>query len=553
MATITPSYWYDSSNDEYEIPVVYLGVLDNYPNVTNETNPSVSDVSLFSGWSGSFSFKGAITGTFPAIVAPANEIVRALGRYGTFYPSSDSISSDNYFRVSQISADRVSYYACATDSENVSNVDSAYTGATAYCLGLGTIGGNVYLGIYGYGTGLGGDEHSGWLFAYNTENYQPWNVLKSILTIDPVPGQKNFKPTGTRYKRTKPGIGGRGHGATHKGQTPAYGTTVITNPSRPDESVASVVGAGLITTYQIGKSALGELAGCLYGTTLLGLVTNLAINPLDFIVSLNIFPCEPDTLASAHVTLGNWVCTDSGTGLGANVTGRPLQHQFKTISFGSINVYENWGNFLDYSNTKMELYLPFIGFVDVDVAEVMDGSITLDYTIDFLTGMCVANVNCNKFVETPDGEIYQQSSQHAYQGNCAISVPLGQMQYGQIVGSLISAGVSGMRGGIASAGMSLASDFVSGNLTPNGSTKGSISANAGFCSVLYPYIRITRPISCESDSYQEVMGYPSYIDSTLGACEDLCICESIDLHTISGATDSEIERIRQMCLEGVHV
>lgn len=553
MPIVTTSYWYDSSNDEYEIPVVYLGVLDEYPDVTEDSNPSVSNISLFLGRSSSLSFKGAITGTFPAVVAPANEIVRALGRYGTFYPSSDTISSDNYFRVSEISGGRVSYYACATDSDNVSNVDSTDSGATAYCLGLGTIGDKVYLGIYAYGTGIGGDEHSAWIFAYNAENYQAWNVLNSLLKIDPVPGQKSFKPTGTRYKHTKPGIGGRGHGATHKGQTPAYPTDVLTNPGAPDESVASVIGAGLIHPYKIDTANLGNLTTCLYGTTLGGLITNLAIDPLDFIISLNIFPCSPDVGTSTNVTLGKWVCTDSGVdSLGGNVVASPLTAQFKTISFGSISVFENWGNFLDYSNTSIELYLPFIGFVDIDPAEVMEGTIAVDYTIDFLTGMCVANVNCNKYVETPDGYFYPQSSQHAYQGNCAITVPLSQMQYGQMIGSLINAGVQGLRGNALGVGVGVGEAMASA-ISPQTTTKGCITANAGFCSVLYPYIRITRPISSEPESYQEVMGYPSYIDSTLGECDDLCICESIDLHTITGATDSELERIRQMCLEGVHV
>ena len=69
----------------------------------------------------------------------------------------------------------------------------------------------------------------------------------------------------------------------------------------------------------------------------------------------------------------------------------------------------------------------------------------------------------------------------------------------------------------------------------------------------YPYIKVTRPITTEPDSYQTVMGYPSYINTTLGQCDDLCVCAEIDLKTITGATPSELERIRQYCLNGVHV
>ena len=551
MANVSDSYWYDSSNDEYIIPVIWLGDITNKPDQSGMLGFST-------GYTSSYSFKGSETGEWPHNTTHDQEIKNALGRIGTFYPSSDSISGNKYLRLTKVDPnhDWLTYRADGTIvAETNDRPGWSDDTVEAVALAVATINNVQYLGLYYCGTKIGPDDKSAWLFAYNENNNEAWNEIQQILFIDTPPGKPGYKPTGTRYNHlTKPAVGGRGHGATHKKQTPAYETDTLTNPGAPDESHASIIGAGLITPYKISKTNLGNLSTCLYGTTLGGLLTNLAINPLDFIVSLNIFPCEPDVGTFTHVVLGKWVCTDSGLdSLGGNVEAYPLSAQFKVISFGSIDVFENWGNFLDYSNTKIELYLPFIGFVDIDTAEVMNGSITVDYTIDFLTGMCVANVNCNKTVETPDGYTYTQSSQHAYQGNCAISVPLSEMQYGQMIGSIINAGVQGMRGGIAGAGISLAGDFVSGNLSPNGSTKGSITANAGFCSILYPYIRITRPISAESDSFQEVMGYPSYINSSLGECEDLCICESIDLHSISGATDSEIERIRQMCLEGVHV
>ena len=367
------------------------------------------------------------------------------------------------------------------------------------------------------------------------------------------PGEKGYRPTGTPFDKNKPGIGGKGH-KRDTDNRPGYYTDDISNPGAPDETSASAVKSGLLHAYKMTQSNLSALTTCLYGTTLGGLITNLAINPLDFIVSLNIFPASPDVGTDTNVILGKWVCTDSGLdNLGGNVIGSPLSSQFKVFDFGSVDIEENWGSFLDYSHTQIELYLPFIGVVDVDTAEVMGGSIALEYTVDYLTGMCVANVNCNRFVDLPDGTKKNQKSQHSYQGNCSMSLPLSQQQYGNMIGSLINAGTAGLKAGVAGVGISVASDVASGGFKPSVTTKGTISANAGFCSITYPYVRITRPISATGDSYQEVVGYPSYINSTLGECDDLCICESIDLHSITGATDSEIERIRQMCLEGVHV
>ena len=376
------------------------------------------------------------------------------------------------------------------------------------------------------------------------------NSVWGDLTLDP--GDDGYKPTGTHYDPDRPGVGGKGHNQNPTKHTPEYHTGTISNPGAPDETSASIIGAGLIHPYKIDKTNLSALTECLYSTTLATALVNLMINPLDFIISLNIFPCSPSVGSSTNVVLGKWACDLGESGLGRSVVGYPLAKQFKTVSFGSLKVYENWGSFLDYADSKVELYLPFIGFVDLETSEVMDGTIALDYTIDFLTGMCVANVCCTKTVSTPDGMSYPQYSQHAYQGNCAISVPLSSMQYGQMIGSMINTCATALSNP-GNAVIKLAGDVATGGLAPQSATRGAISANGGFCSVLYPYLRVTRPISAEPDSFQTVMGYPSYINSTLSECTGLCVCESIDLRSVSGATDSEIERIRQICLEGVHV
>ena len=120
-----------------------------------------------------------------------------------------------------------------------------------------------------------------------------------------------------------------------------------------------------------------------------------------------------------------------------------------------------------------------------------------------------------------------------------------------MIGALVNGAISGLSGNPA--GMISAAGDMMMNITPQVSTKGSISANAGFCAVRYPYVRVTRPVPNIPASYQEVNGYPSYVDHTLGSCSGLCVCDNIKLQGITGATESEMNRIIQMCKEGVYV
>lgn len=354
-------------------------------------------------------------------------------------------------------------------------------------------------------------------------------------------GDKGFRPAG---KLTKHTIGGGGTSGADVG----YTTGTLTQPGEPDESVASAIKSGFIHAYDISEANLTNVGACLYSETILTAIANLFINPLDGIISLNVFPCHPYAGSSQPIKLLGHQCTTLDLGIDAN--GSLLSKQFKTVNFGSVNIPEMWSSFLDYTSTSFSLYLPFIGTVDIDINEVMGGNVNVQYTIDFFTGMCVANVLCTKTIPLSDGSSVPQMSQHAYQGNCAIQVPVSSINYGSMIAGLIQAGASAFAGNP----VGMIQPVLNGGMSPQVTSKGSISANAGFCSVLYPYITIVRPITSEPESYQDVIGYPSYIDGNLGACEGLCVCDDIDLSSLNNiATAEEMDEIRRICQSGIHV
>lgn len=366
------------------------------------------------------------------------------------------------------------------------------------------------------------------------------------------PGDKGFRPTGAFTKPNKPGVGGRG--STGK-IDPDYKADQIFQPGAPNESSASAIGSGFLNLYKMSQSELDKVCACLYSETLLSAIATLAVDPLNFIVSLCIFPCAPNVGSSEAIKLGKWVCLATGVAgaLGTAMSGTRLSSQYKTVPFGTLSIPENWGSFLDYSHTDIELYLPFIGSVSIDPSECMGGTINVEYTIDFLTGQCVANVLCSRpNAQLPNGKALSHvQAQHSYQGNCAVQIPLSAESYGAMVGNLINACCKSIVSPTGAYGALM--DGLQGAYRPNISTKGSIVANSGFCSVLYPYVRITRPITAEPESYQEITGYPSYINTSIGQCEGLCVCDDIDLSGITGATEAELDEIARLCKEGIWV
>lgn len=362
-------------------------------------------------------------------------------------------------------------------------------------------------------------------------------------------GNEGFKPIGDIARYT---IGG----GDISGELPGYTTDELELPGAPDESVASAVKSGMINVYQITDTNLAALGRALFGTEgINGLITKLEnsfLNPLDAIISLQVFPCTPDVGSSEYIKLFDWSAYVDK--LGTTTSGNRLTNQFKTYNFGSLSVAEMWQSYLDYDSTAFELYLPFIGSVDIPISEVVNGSVEVEYTVDFLTGMCVANVLCTKNVPLSSGRSVPQYTEHSFMGNCSVQIPLNNVSYGNIIGSVMQAASSGLRTGNAGVAVaSLVESGLSGGLQPSVKTKGTVVANAGFCSCLYPYISVTRPITAEPSSFQEVNGYPSYIEGSLSMYKGLCVCDNIILSNLAGATDSEINRIKQICSEGIYV
>lgn len=449
----------------------------------------------------------------------------------------------------------ISYQLGAGQMTNMTPQSYEGTNSISICAGIILL--ENTLGQYIYGVFSVQNSYNGFTNTTNIEYNFYWSTtLTSENWGEPEkdPGDKGFKPTGANTKKIRPGIGGRPSGG--HGKDPEYRSDPITQPGEPDESGASASGSGFLTAYEMTSGNLAGVGACLFGSTLEGKLSGIFVNPLDWLVSLNVFPAKPTAGGSYPVKLGRFKCVNDPTdteALGVDAYGAKLTKQFKVFDFGTLSVPENWGNFLDYEGTQIDLYLPFIGTVSIDPSELLGGTINVQYTIDFFTGMCVANVLCTKNMELPSGQALSNiCAQHSYQGNCATQIPLTRVDYGSMIGNLINSCTQAITNPTGAL-VNMAEGAVNGAFRPSVTSKGNIVANSGYCSVLYPYLRITRPITAEPESFQEVIGYPSYINTSLGECDGICVCEDIDLKGITGATEGELNRIKQACREGVYV
>lgn len=286
--------------------------------------------------------------------------------------------------------------------------------------------------------------------------------------------------------------------------------------------------SSLWAIYNPTLGQLNNLGAWLWSTNFIDQILKIFNDPMQAIIGLHKVYATPNISGSGNIKVGY---LDSG--VPSNIVG----NQYTYIDCGTVSLREYYGNILDYSPyTTVQLYLPFIGIVSLDIADVSRSSITVKYGVDVLTGACLASVSVQR--DNAGGVLYQ------YSGNCACQYPLSSGSYmGMITGALGAIG-SLARGNIIGTGLSVA------GMHTNIERSGGFSGNAGAMGIKKPYLIISRPQSSMNDGFPSIQGYPSNYFTRLGNCSGFTQIAECHVENIS-ATDKELDKIKDLLKEGV--
>ena len=326
----------------------------------------------------------------------------------------------------------------------------------------------------------------------------------------------------------------------------------IEMPDEPDETISGTLASGFLNIYSPSATNLQNFGASLWTNafnvkwydvdSLANLVLNTISDPINFIIGLFMLPVTPSTGSNDGIYLG---------GINVNTVSVPrVNKQFKTIDFGSINITELYGNYLDYQNSKLSIYLPYIGTAVLDVQEVNGGSVELQYIIDCFTGACVANVRCVKDTTTPWGVTYQNSTVHSFSGNVAIQLPISAGSFDTMTQGLINVGL-GLGTNSPSIAIQGATNAIS-NVGGDATTHGALSSNTGKLSYQTPYLMFTRPIESRPSKLGMLHGYGSNVGGQLKQLSGYVVCSDVKLDGIT-ATDNEKDMIESLLKSGVYV
>ena len=293
-------------------------------------------------------------------------------------------------------------------------------------------------------------------------------------------------------------------------------------------------GIGVLTsTFKMTKERLVQLGQFLWGSNIFDKFSLVNNNPIENIISCKSIPINTDG-ANQEIILGN---------VATGVNGEKINNNFAKQTIGSILINEHYHNFLDYTPyTNVILYLPYIGFKELDTTLVMNKTIKVIYTVDAITGGCLAQVYVNNV------RLYE------FTGNVGIDIPITASNRAQVESGYIQAGVgatmSAIGGNVGSAVTSLLNSATSqyhysstGNPSPM-----CVASTNRTC-----YVIIDRPNYQNLKAFNHTRGRKCYLSKTISTLHGFTICDSnIDLSGIN-ATQSELEEVKEILSSGFYV
>lgn len=299
------------------------------------------------------------------------------------------------------------------------------------------------------------------------------------------------------------------------------------------------VDIGFISIYNPTINELKSFCQYLWsiGTDVSDVLKRLFQTPMQAIVGLMQIYAPQPTSVSKNISLGI---------LDTNVPSRVCTEQYITLDCGTITINEYYTNYLDYKYyTTAMLYLPFIGFVSLDINDIIKSKINVKYNIDLVTGSCVAYVKIKK--DSMDAILY------TYNGNCSIQIPITSTNYNSIINTAISTATSAITTiatGGASAGLLVASATNMLNSNIGIQRSGATSSTFGAMNIKIPYLVLNRKQDVTALNFNKYVGQPTSRTIKLNYLDGFTRIK--DTHVeIDGATEQEQNMIKNLLVGGV--
>lgn len=290
----------------------------------------------------------------------------------------------------------------------------------------------------------------------------------------------------------------------------------------------------LTVCYELSVERLNNIAIKLWSEDFFNNILLLNNSPIENILSCKLLPLSLSG-SDLPVKIGN---VDMG------INGNKLSKTVYRYNIGTISIprVSDMG-FLNYAPyTSITIFLPFIGFKELNTSDIMGKNVSVDYIVDVITGACKAIITVNTY------QCYE------FDGNCGIDIPLTAGNRSQVEMGYVKAAV-GVVSNIANKNIGGAiSSGISGAMQQyHYSTNGSYSPATGAYEDRTCFVIIDRPQYTEVSKFGHTKGYKCQLSKTIGSLKGFVkTTENVDLSNIS-APEYCKKKILDLLSTGIYV
>lgn len=383
---------------------------------------------------------------------------------------------------------------------------------------------------------------------YDMVNGDGTTTEKTYIPI-PIPSANDFsddKPTSDTSTQTKPDVSPGTDTETltdliTKIITEIYTPTDVTPTGEGDSPVTPVpVGqaSNLWRIYNPTQAQVDSFGGWLWSSNFFEQIKKLFNDPMQAIIGIHKVFVNPSIGGQTTIQCGY---------LDSQVPSDWVDEQYVTVDCGTISLTEQYLGVFDYSPyTEINMFLPFIGIVPLDVGDCMRGKINVKYHVDVLTGACLAEIRVIR-----DGYTV---CMYTYSGSAIVSYPLSSGSYMGIIGGTLAI-AGGIVGTAASGGAMLPALLGAGagatHLHTNVRKSGDFSGCAGAMGIKKPYLIISRPQLALATDFEHFTGIPANSKVRLANCSGYTRVKKVYSSTIHYATEEEKDMIDAELKAGV--
>lgn len=321
-------------------------------------------------------------------------------------------------------------------------------------------------------------------------------------------------------------------------------------------------GSSAFNSYHLlDNSNLNKFYNLLSSKGFINKIASIFVKPSDSLTSIRAYPIvksklEGYTYSLDYINFAGYYWNTSG-----NPKGREFYYFTKSFLIGSYT-FPAANSFIDFEPyTSVELYLPFMGFIDLPVNELIGNKMEIEYAFDFSTGICNAYIN---IISTKKYTIATKSAK------LGVDVPWNYTNSADNLKNILTT-IASTAISIYSVGASKMGDAAKAITKHALVSKAAVSVvnslqvryeRGGLCSgygnssaQFHPYLIIKKPklVNVNEADYAHIYGKPLFETKIISQMRGFTVISDVHISNIPDAYVEELDEIETLLKQGVHL